>query len=431
MATKGSVIQFCAGTYAQYAALAVKDANKVYFCQDTKQLFVGDAEYTKGTKTLSAVPTSTTPGNDGALYHYNGNLYMCNIDGENFAWTRVANVNDYAGTVTSITAGDGLTTATGDENPITAAGTLKHAVPTGAEVKSDNISDQTLEFGGNAEVVDVATDKFGHVVAISKRNLTLPTETDVVVTNETAEEITLSYGDSFTVVAEVADGTASHEIVRTVRTFKLPESDAKDTTYVVSATEEGKIRVTPSEGEAYDVNLVGWEDLAKKSDITAVLRFKGAVDTLEDLPADGNIEGDVYIVNADNSEYVYVDGKGWEKLGPVIDLSGYAQSKDVIQRVTGATGMVPKLTEAGTLESTGFTLGASVPADAKFTDTVYTAPTYGANATGFYKFETDEAGYVKSVTAVALDDLVALGAASTQYVDDAVAAAEIKWQGIE
>ena len=57
MATKGSLIKFLAGTSAQYGALTAKDANTVYFLEDTKQLFVGEMEFTKSTNVLQAAPT--------------------------------------------------------------------------------------------------------------------------------------------------------------------------------------------------------------------------------------------------------------------------------------------------------------------------------------------------------------------------------------
>ena len=194
----------------------------------------------------------------------------------------------------------------------------------------------------------------------------MPTETAVSVTDNTvAEAVELNYGETFTVVAEVAKGDGSHELVRTAKTFKLPASDNQDTTYVISATEAGKIHVAPSTGEAYDVTIVGWDNLATKADISAVFKYKGTVATKAELPNEGNEAGFVYFVTADASEYVWAND-AWEELGPIVDLSAYAQSKDVIQRVTGAEGMVPKLTAAGTLESTGFTIAASVPADAKF-----------------------------------------------------------------
>lgn len=47
MATTGANIQFRSGTYAQYSALTTKDVDTVYFCEDTKQLFVGELEFTR------------------------------------------------------------------------------------------------------------------------------------------------------------------------------------------------------------------------------------------------------------------------------------------------------------------------------------------------------------------------------------------------
>ena len=47
MATTGATIQFRSGTYAQYSALTTKDVDTVYFCEDTKQLFVGELEFTR------------------------------------------------------------------------------------------------------------------------------------------------------------------------------------------------------------------------------------------------------------------------------------------------------------------------------------------------------------------------------------------------
>jgi len=66
------------------------------------------------------------------------------------------------------------------------------------------------------------------------------------------------------------------------------------------------------------------------SDLGSVLNFKGTKASTAELPLTGNKQGDVWIVSADNSEYVWTleAASGtladWEKLGPVIDLSGYA-----------------------------------------------------------------------------------------------------------
>ena len=126
-----------------------------------------------------------------------------------------------------------------------------------------------------------------------------------------------------------------------------------------------------------DANLTtkAYVDAQIKANAASVFKFKGTVATTGNLPtATADIEGNVYHVTADHGEYVCVkvDGSNtytWEALGGVIDLSDYALSADVIQRVSGNEGYVPKFNADGTLTSTGFTLGKSVPANAVFTDT--------------------------------------------------------------
>ena len=317
-------VQFFAGLYANLPSSRSEDT--LYFCTDTHQIFKGSAEYTKGTKVLNAEPTSSTAGDEGRLYAYNGNLYLCNLNGESYLWTRVANINDEGGTITSITVGEGLDQASGDTNPITTTGTIKHAVPSGAATFDDDVIDQTPAAGSTFEIEGISTDKFGHVIDINKHTVTLPD-------------------------------------------------------YTLSSAIEGVITLTPSAGNASTVAINGWDDLAKKSELAAVFVFKGIVADVASLPEAAEV-GWVYNVTTDPSgvsaEYVCVTaGTGssqpavWEELGTTLDLSAYATTASVIQRVLGETGEVPKFNADGTLSSTGFTLGCSVPSTAVFTDTTY------------------------------------------------------------
>ena len=59
--------------------------------------------------------------------------------------------------------------------------------------------------------------------------------------------------------------------------------------------------------------------------------------------------------------------------------------------------------------NTTYTLGKSVPSDAKFTDTVYTHPTYTSKSSGLYKITVDGTGHVSGATAVTKADITALG----------------------
>ena len=66
------------------------------------------------------------------------------------------------------------------------------------------------------------------------------------------------------------------------------------------------------------------------SGLGAVFTFKGTKAATSELPLTGNKQGDVWLVTADNSEYVWASSSAsgtidnWEKLGTVVDLSGYA-----------------------------------------------------------------------------------------------------------
>ena len=72
---------------------------------------------------------------------------------------------------------------------------------------------------------------------------------------------------------------------------------------------------------------------------------------------------------------------------------------------------------------TKYTLGASVPADAKFTDTVYTHPTHTAKDSGLYKITVDSLGHVSAATAITKSDITGLGIASDSVMGAASASA--------
>lgn len=393
--TTANMVQFYKGLAANLPAS--RDVNTLYFCTDTHQMYLGADEYTKGTKVLNAEPTSSTVGDLGRLYAYNGSLYLCtDISGGSYTYVRVANVNDFAG-VTSVAAGEGLQTdISGGTGAISSTGTISHSVPTGAAVVTDPVSSATPAFGGTFALQGVGTDKFGHVTSSSTYTVTLPTETPLTVETAGTTSATLAHGSTFAAITSVEEGAADQSIKPTITTFTLPDDNDTTYTFAASTSTDGGITVTPSEGSSYDVVPKGWSDLAKKSDISAVFKFKGTKATVAELPTSAEV-GDVWAVSADNSEYVCTvaseTAPTWEKLGPVIDLSAYALSDDVIQRVDNATGEVPKFKADGTVESTGFTLGTSVPADAVFTDTTYDPAT------------TTEAGLMSAADKTKLDGI--------------------------
>lgn len=402
MPNANQAVKFIACTSASYTALGIYNDNTIYFCTDTQQIFLGSREYTKSIKVLDAQPTAATVGENGRMYVYNGNLYMCQISGYTYIWTRIANVNDDNGTVISVKAGSGLNGGT-----ITESGTISHAVPTGAKSSSDNLGDAAPTFGDSFQIIGVQTDEFGHITGVNLHNVTLPEETSVSVSTSAGDPETLDSDGSFTVVTGIAKGSTSHGLEVTTKQFTLPAE--LDTTYTITkGSTDGTIKVTPSKGDPYEVEVEGWENVAKLSDISAVFRYKGAVETIDDLPATAQT-GDVYSVESEGNQYVYAEDSGWSKFGATVDLTPYAKKANVIPRVEGVDGEVPKFDSDGTLVTTGYTLGKSVPSNAKFTDTVYNHPEFTPHGQGLYKIQVDEEGHVSNAVKVQKSDITALG----------------------
>ena len=57
----------------------------------------------------------------------------------------------------------------------------------------------------------------------------------------------------------------------------------------------------------------------------------------------------------------------------------------------------------------GYTVNSDVPAGAKFSDTVYTHPSYTSKASGLYKVTVDSTGHISAAAAVTKADITALG----------------------
>lgn len=133
----------------------------------------------------------------------------------------------------------------------------------------------------------------------------------------------------------------------------------------------------------------------KSSVDTLIANLKaGLVNVVESLPTTGE-NGKLYLVKTGSesenlySEYVYVN-KAWEKLGTQkLDLSGYLTKTDAANTYLGKTAAAASANKLntnggsatqpiyfanGVPVATTYTLGKSVPSDAKFTDTVYTHP---------------------------------------------------------
>lgn len=68
---------------------------------------------------------------------------------------------------------------------------------------------------------------------------------------------------------------------------------------------------------------------ATKADVSSIYKVKGSKNTLANLPATGNVIGDVWNIDDTGANYVWT-GSDWDKLSETVDLSGYLQKTDIV-----------------------------------------------------------------------------------------------------
>ena len=73
-------------------------------------------------------------------------------------------------------------------------------------------------------------------------------------------------------------------------------------------------------------NVTGKPDLALKSDLTTVYRYKGSVTNYASLPESENETGDVWNVGATGMNYAW-DGEKWDTLGETIQIEAITNAE--------------------------------------------------------------------------------------------------------
>ncbi len=138
--------------------------------------------------------------------------------------------------------------------------------------------------------------------------------------------------------------------------------------------------------------------------VSAIPKF--AISVVSSLPTSGISTTTIYLLKTGSetnnlyTEYIYVDSK-WETLGTqTMDMSDYLTKTDASTTYLGKTAAAASAnklnTDAGSATqpiyfsngvpvATTYTLGASVPSGAKFTDTVYTLPAATSSVLGGVK----------------------------------------------
>ena len=93
-----------------------------------------------------------------------------------------------------------------------------------------------------------------------------------------------------------------------------------------------KIKAYVAEHSGGTADSVDWQnirnkpDLALKSDLSHVYRFKGSVTNYASLPAENNMAGDVWNVEATGMNYAWT-GNAWDALGETFEIQSITNAE--------------------------------------------------------------------------------------------------------
>lgn len=73
-------------------------------------------------------------------------------------------------------------------------------------------------------------------------------------------------------------------------------------------------------------NVQNKPDVALKSDLASLYRFKGSVTNFAALPAEGNVTGDVWNVEATGMNYAWT-GESWDALGESFEIQSISNAE--------------------------------------------------------------------------------------------------------
>lgn len=420
MPSKDSIIQFKFGLQTNYDKLT-KDANTIYFTTDEQRFFVGDVEYSRPVGHGSTLPTGYNPPNSLFVKELTGGGTELYYSKDGAAWTLVSAIPASiaagvvgANTSTTLTHGGNIVVpkVTYDAHgAITAAEDQTLTLPTETAVSVTQGAEPgeatTLGYGDTFSVVsDVTKGTGSHEIKETLAKFQLPNETEISVDSPAATAGgDLTHGGTITVVTGVAKGDSSHNVDVTTKSFTLPSETqgSGDVTgsavsFVKSVTLSGHT-LSGTVQEADDDVATGTSiptTAAVKSYVDSALGandamvYMGVLEATDEgiytpaancgdtykVSAAGKVNGinvqvgDMFICTTDNTEAATSTNaatvqNNWNVIQANIDGALIKSGTYVSDRVLVADGT------SGKVKDSGFTIGTSVPADAKFTDTTY------------------------------------------------------------
>ena len=131
-----------------------------------------------------------------------------------------------------------------------------------------------------------------------------------------------------------------------------------------------------------------------------------------------SVSSDGYVLPVGNS-WIGKQGIPWNT-AYITNVHGTADNATTATKLSSSAGSAnqPVYFSDGKPVAGTYTIAKSVPSDAKFTDTVYTHPTYTTKASGLYKVTVDATGHVSATAAVTKADITGLGIPGTDTNTD-------------
>lgn len=141
--------------------------------------------------------------------------------------------------------------------------------------------------------------------------------------------------------------------------------------------------------------------------VSSVYRFRGSVATYNDLPTEGNVQGDVWNVEDTGANYAW-DGTKWDKLSETIDLTPYLTKEDAASTyatITTVNGKQDALTAEQLAAANSGITSAKVASYDAYADEISTAQSTADKADGAAEVAQQTANLAGQEAAQALSAL--------------------------
>ena len=332
-----------------------------------------------GNDTITGLKTFNTDINTSdtsTIYWKTGNITVASINKTNYTGTADKAVKDQNGNIINSTYATkaelnnkqntltfDTTPKAGSTNPVTSGG-IYNAIKASGSISGDSLA-VVAKTGSYTDLINTPSLATDSTLGFTKLYSSSGSRSDGTITQAGITEL-LSYKLDRENLAPIALSGEWSDI------YNVPV--ANDTTQGITKLYSTTGTNTDGAISQYGINNI-LANYAKLTDITAAYRYKGTVDNYSDLPTAHKI-GDVYnIKNADAAnkikagDNVVWNGTEWDNLSGVVDLSAYLTKPEADKLYLGKNA-----TAANATTVNGHTVLSDVPANAKFTDTVYTHP---------------------------------------------------------